>query len=115
MGRSTRPKKAVGVDTADGVLRWDNAEKALADALDEFAGQGNWRDNPGDGAFYGPKIDIKVFDCMGRKHQCATVQLDFNLPIRFDLQYNAGGETKKAKTEESGETAKTGKDAKKVS
>eukprot|EP00949_MAST-11_sp_MAST-11-sp1_P001377 g1377.t1 len=94
--RSTRPKKAIGADTEEGLARWNNAEQALADALDEFAGQGNWRDNPGDGAFYGPKIDIKVFDCMGRKHQCATVQLDFVLPKRFNLLFLTGGETVKS-------------------
>jgi threonyl-tRNA synthetase len=44
---------------------------------------GNWGINPGDGAFYGPKIDIKVFDALERMHQCATVQLDFQLPIRY--------------------------------
>ena len=87
--RSTRPKKAIGVDTEDGRKRWDVAEDALAKALDKFAGPGNWRDNPGDGAFYGPKIDIKVYDCMDRVHQCATVQLDFVLPIRFNLQYRS--------------------------
>jgi threonyl-tRNA synthetase len=70
------------------------AEQQLAEALDEFAGKGNWRVNPGDGAFYGPKIDIKVFDALERIHQCATVQLDFQLPIRFGLEYksNIGGE-----------------------
>ena len=45
--------------------------------------------NEGDGAFYGPKIDITVFDALRRKFQCATVQLDFQLPIRFNLQYNS--------------------------
>ncbi|KAK7886025.1 hypothetical protein WMY93_025646 [Mugilogobius chulae] len=46
-----------------------------------------WEVNPGDGAFYGPKIDIQIKDAIGRQHQCATIQLDFQLPIRFDLQY----------------------------
>jgi len=46
-----------------------------------------WKLNPGDGAFYGPKIDIKVYDALKRSHQCGTVQLDFQLPIRFNLQY----------------------------
>eukprot|EP00501_MAST-03F_sp_TOSAG23-6_P001107 GSMAST32.ASY1.ANO1.1150.1 assembled CDS len=85
----------VGADTPEGLKRWDDAEESLANALDEFAGKGNWKDNPGDGAFYGPKIDIKVFDCMDRIHQCATVQLDFNLPIRFDLQYRTEKKQKK--------------------
>ena len=79
---STRPKKALGE-----LALWERAEAALANAMDEFAGKGGWRVNPGDGAFYGPKIDIKVMDAMDRVHQCATVQLDFQLPIRFDLQY----------------------------
>jgi threonyl-tRNA synthetase len=83
---STRPAKALG----DFAL-WDVAEGQLAEALDEFAGVGNWNVNAGDGAFYGPKIDIKVFDALERIHQCATVQLDFQLPIRFDLQYKAQG------------------------
>lgn len=79
---STRPKKALGEREL-----WDTAEAALREALDTFNGKGNWRVNPGDGAFYGPKIDIKVMDAMDRIHQCATVQLDFQLPIRFDLKY----------------------------
>jgi len=79
---STRPKKALGE-----AALWDKAEAALAKAMDEFIGPGNWRENPGDGAFYGPKIDIKVMDAMDRVHQCATIQLDFQLPIRFELQY----------------------------
>eukprot|EP00978_Attheya_sp_CCMP212_P047274 scaffold421289_cov56-Attheya_sp.AAC.2 len=82
---STRPKKALGE-----VEVWDRAEAALARAMDAFIGKGNWRVNPGDGAFYGPKIDIKVMDAMDRVHQCATVQLDFQLPLRFELQYNTG-------------------------
>mmetsp|Transcript_5769 Transcript_5769/g.11533 ORF Transcript_5769/g.11533 Transcript_5769/m.11533 type:complete len:796 (-) Transcript_5769:45-2432(-) len=81
---STRPAKALG-----DVELWHTAEKALANAMDAFQGPGTWRENPGDGAFYGPKIDIKVMDAMDRVHQCATIQLDFQLPIRFDLQYSA--------------------------
>jgi len=79
---STRPKKALG-----SIELWQRAESALARAIDEFIGPGNWKVNPGDGAFYGPKIDIKVMDAMDRVHQCATIQLDFQLPIRFDLTY----------------------------
>jgi threonyl-tRNA synthetase len=86
---STRPKKALG-----DIELWERAEKALANAMDKFAGKGGWRVNPGDGAFYGPKIDIKVMDAMERVHQCATVQLDFQLPIRFDLKYNTGSKEK---------------------
>jgi threonyl-tRNA synthetase len=79
---STRPKKAMG-----DIALWNRAEAALAKAMNAFAGEGAWRTNPADGAFYGPKIDIKVMDAMDRVHQCATVQLDFQLPINFDLQY----------------------------
>lgn len=80
---STRPAKALG-----DIALWQSAEKALANAMDTFQGPGTWRENPGDGAFYGPKIDIKVMDAMDRVHQCATIQLDFQLPIRFELQYS---------------------------
>ena len=83
---STKPTKALGKQDL-----WDKAEAALAKAMNQFAGEGNWRENPGDGAFYGPKIDIKVMDAMDRVHQCATIQLDFQLPIRFDLRYRKGG------------------------
>lgn len=84
---STRPEKAIGTSEL-----WDLAEKMLSDALVEFTGKqcgedGGWSINEGDGAFYGPKIDIKIFDALKRKHQCATIQLDFQLPIRFNLQY----------------------------
>ncbi len=83
---STRPEKALGEQSL-----WDFAEAQLGEALDDFIGVGNWRVNPGDGAFYGPKIDIKVFDAMERVHQTATVQLDFTLPMRFNLEYKASG------------------------
>jgi len=86
---STRPKKALGE-----IDMWNKAEKALANAMNEFAGVGNWKVNPEDGAFYGPKIDIKVMDAMERIHQCATIQLDFQLPIRFNLQYSTGSKVK---------------------
>lgn len=54
-----------------------------------------WDFNPGDGAFYGPKIDITVFDALKRKFQCATIQLDFQLPIRFSLNYTTANEDRK--------------------
>ena len=82
--RSTRPDKAALTHRT--VWPDGTHTHTLGAALDRFAGKGNWKDNPKDGAFYGPKIDIKVMDCMGRLFQCATVQLDFQLPIRFDLQ-----------------------------
>jgi len=109
--RSTRPDSAVGADSPQGIATWDRAEAALSGALTKFAGK-QWCDNPGDGAFYGPKIDIKVLDCMGRRHQCATVQLDFQLPIRFDLTYKAGQATKEAKAP-AGAAAKAKKETKK--
>lgn len=86
---STRPAKALGE-----LALWEKAEEALANAMNTFAGEGKWRVNPGDGAFYGPKIDIKVMDAMDRVHQCATIQLDFQLPIRFNLEYNTGSKEK---------------------
>jgi threonyl-tRNA synthetase len=87
---STRPK-----DKYLGTLEmWDNAEKSLETALKNFCGD-KWKLNPGDGAFYGPKIDIHVLDVMKRSHQCATIQLDFNLPERFELEYDAESEGKR--------------------
>jgi len=81
---STRPEKFVGE-----IEVWDKAEKLLEEALNNLEKDSGhpWHLNPGDGAFYGPKIDIKVEDALGRKFQCATIQLDFQLPIRFDLNY----------------------------
>lgn len=77
---STRPPKRLGDDAT-----WDKAEAALADALTENGIA--YRINAGDGAFYGPKIDIIVFDALRRAWQVATIQLDFLLPERFDLTY----------------------------
>ncbi|GIX63127.1 threonyl-tRNA synthetase, putative [Babesia caballi] len=77
---STKPAKALG----DAEL-WEKAEAGLKDALDSCGRP--WTLNPGDGAFYGPKIDVILLDCLEREHQCGTVQLDFNLPIRFNLGY----------------------------
>lgn len=72
---STRPDNYLGESAM-----WDRAEAALTEALNSTGRP--WKLNPGDGAFYGPKIDITVFDALRRKFQCATVQLDFQLPIR---------------------------------
>lgn len=82
MALSTRPEGYLGE-----LQVWERAEEALMEALD--ASGRPWELNPGDGAFYGPKIDITVFDAIKRKFQCATVQLDFQLPIRFNLEYVA--------------------------
>lgn len=79
---STRPEKRVGSDSL-----WDNAEGALKTVLDKLGHP--YRINKGDGAFYGPKIDFRVSDALKRKHQLGTIQLDFNLPERFDLEYTA--------------------------
>jgi threonyl-tRNA synthetase len=79
---STRPEQRVGSD-AD----WDRAEKALADALDA---QGlPWQELPGEGAFYGPKIEFSLKDCIGRVWQLGTIQVDFSMPGRLDAQYVA--------------------------
>ncbi len=79
---STRPEKRVGSDQL-----WDTAESSLKRVLD---GMGRpYTVNAGDGAFYGPKIDFNVRDALKRYHQLGTVQLDFNLPDRFDLNYTA--------------------------
>ena len=78
MELSTRPEKYVGdLDT------WNSAEKKLEQALNDFLGEGKWELNPGDGAFYGPKIDIMISDALKRWFQCATIQLDFQLPQRL--------------------------------
>ena len=77
---STRPEKFLGA-----VETWDHAEASLRAALDA-AGQA-YTVNEGDGAFYGPKLDFDVTDAIGRKWQCATIQLDYQLPARFGLKY----------------------------
>ena len=77
---STRPKKAIGSDED-----WDLATKALIKAMEDNGLQ--YEINEGDGAFYGPKIDVKLKDALGRQWQCATIQCDFTLPERFDLVY----------------------------
>ena len=66
---------------------WNKAEEDLKAVLDDICGIGNYQVNEGDGAFYGPKIDIKMKDCLGREWQMGTVQLDFQLPLRFHLSY----------------------------
>ncbi len=86
MELSTRPEKSIGSD-AD----WEQATTALQNALDD-SGQ-PYEINAGDGAFYGPKIDVKLKDALDREWQCATIQCDFTLPERFDLTYvGADGE-----------------------
>ena len=77
---STKPAKAIGGDEI-----WETATKALKEALDENGFR--YGIDEGGGAFYGPKIDIKITDALKRKWQCGTIQVDFNLPERFDLGY----------------------------
>ncbi|EOD4714946.1 threonine--tRNA ligase [Campylobacter jejuni] len=85
---STKPEKAIGDDEI-----WEVATKALKEALDE---QGlKYGIDEGGGAFYGPKIDIKITDALQRKWQCGTIQVDFNLPSRFKLEYTDSDNEKK--------------------
>jgi threonyl-tRNA synthetase len=77
---STRPQKRVGADDV-----WDKAEAALENALKHL--EVNFKLNPGEGAFYGPKIDFHIHDAIGRSWQCGTVQCDFSMPQRFGLEY----------------------------
>ena len=77
---STKPEKAIGSDEV-----WEQAEDALKNALERKGI--DYKLNPGDGAFYGPKIDFKMKDSIGRIWQCGTIQLDFNLPLRFEMSY----------------------------
>ena len=79
---STRPEKSIGEDAV-----WDLATKGLVEALERKGW--SYKIDEGGGAFYGPKIDLKIEDAIGRMWQCSTIQLDFTLPERFDLEYVA--------------------------
>ncbi|WEJ93529.1 threonyl-tRNA synthetase [Yamadazyma tenuis] len=79
---STRPENYIGE-----VQTWDRAEAELKKVLDEACGPGNWLVKHQDGAFYGPKIDVMITDKFEKVHQIGTIQLDFNLPERFNLSY----------------------------
>ncbi|WP_455376494.1 threonine--tRNA ligase, partial [Kaarinaea lacus] len=85
---STRPEKRVGSDA-----EWDKAEKALEEALN--ARKLDWDLQPGEGAFYGPKIEFSLKDCLGRIWQCGTIQVDFSMPGRLDAHYIAEDGSKK--------------------
>jgi threonyl-tRNA synthetase len=85
---STRPEKRVGSDEV-----WDIAEKALADALN--AAGVPWEENPGEGAFYGPKIEFSLKDSIGRVWQCGTMQVDFSMPQRLGAEYVAEDNSRK--------------------
>ncbi|EUC40232.1 hypothetical protein COCMIDRAFT_109352 [Bipolaris oryzae ATCC 44560] len=92
---STRPK-----DSFIGTIEeWDRAEEQLTTALNNIGSE--WVINEGDGAFYGPKIDIVLKDSNGKEHQTATIQLDFQLPQRFDLQYQASPEEVETRSQSS--------------
>jgi threonyl-tRNA synthetase len=85
---STRPEKSVGADEV-----WELATSALIEALDTKGW--NYSIDEGGGAFYGPKIDLKIKDAIGRLWQCSTIQVDFNLPERFEMEYVAADNTRK--------------------
>jgi threonyl-tRNA synthetase len=85
---STRPEKSIGTDE-----QWHVAESALQQALGEMGRE--YKLNPGDGAFYGPKIDFHITDALGRSWQCGTCQLDFSMPQRFELTYTAADNTER--------------------
>ncbi|KAL1303189.1 hypothetical protein AAFC00_006613 [Neodothiora populina] len=108
MKLSTRPDNHLG-----DIETWDKAEARLTKALDEFcstSGGSSWELNPGDGAFYGPKIDITIADALKREFQCATIQLDFQLPQQFNLEYRTenAAEAKAIEPAESKEKAEKG-------
>jgi len=85
---STKPEKAIGDDAV-----WDMATQGLKDALESR--NLSYGIDEGGGAFYGPKIDVKITDAIGRKWQCGTIQVDFNLPERFEMEYTDENNEKK--------------------
>ena len=96
---ATRPEKYIGT-----LEEWDKAEKMLEEALNKYGRE--WKINPGEGVFYGPKIELHIKDALGRLHQIGTVQIDFQLPVRFGLQYRAE-EAKKEDEEEQKDEKRT--------
>ena len=102
---STRPEKYLG-----DIETWNMAESRLKEALNMFTASSGaqWELNEGDGAFYGPKIDIILSDALKRDVQCATIQLDFQLPQRFGLEYMTGETGAKAKTSGAEDTKSDG-------
>ncbi len=87
---STRPDDFMG-----DIEVWNQAEASLKKILDDKYGEGGYELNEGDGAFYGPKIDLKMTDALGREWQMGTIQLDFQLPLNFGLEYVASDGTRK--------------------
>jgi threonyl-tRNA synthetase len=105
MKLSTRPDKYMGQ-----LATWNMAEDKLRSALDDFSkssGSTPWELNEGDGAFYGPKIDITISDCLKREWQCATIQLDFQQPDNFGLEYMTSEMVVKPKEEADEAAAKS--------
>lgn len=106
---STRPEKYMGEIEA-----WNFAEEQLRIALNKFKGN-DWELNEGDGAFYGPKIDITISDALKREFQCATIQLDYQAPINFKLEYitnekaATGGDQEKKEGEEKSKDLASGR------
>ncbi len=80
LGLSTRPEKSLGTDEM-----WEKATRALTESLERL--KLDYKINEGEGAFYGPKIEFHITDCLGRSWQCGTVQVDFSMPERFELEY----------------------------
>ena len=84
---STRPEKSIG-----SAAMWSDAENSLKNALESL--KLDYQLNPGDGAFYGPKIDFQIKDSLGRSWQCGTIQVDFSMPEKFDLEYDGSDNRK---------------------
>lgn len=107
MKLSTMPENHLGDEAT-----WERAEAKLTKALNEFQEKTGtkWELNPGDGAFYGPKIDVTISDALRREFQCATIQLDFQLPQQFNLEYRTD-EQSKAAVAPTGENAAPAKEA----
>lgn len=102
---STRPEKYMGK-----LETWNNAEDQLRAAMTKFKGN-DWEVDEGDGAFYGPKIDVTIQDALKREFQCATIQLDYQMPVNFKLEYMTGETGAKAKPEEKSAGAPAAKTA----
>lgn len=100
MKLSTMPENHLGDEAT-----WQRAEEQLKEALEDFKNETGtpWEINPGDGAFYGPKIDVTISDALKRDHQCATLQLDYSLPQQFNLEYRTEQEAVAVRPEVNGE------------
>jgi threonyl-tRNA synthetase len=99
---STRPEKYLGE-----LETWNYAEDQLRQALNKFKGN-DWTVDEGDGAFYGPKIDITIADALKREFQCATIQLDYQAPLNFKLEYMTNEKAKASEDSKAEDTGKAG-------